>query len=396
MTTSAAMQARLAVEQLVAHAAELTGFSVDAIARPMLQRMIARERAKGVTVLELIGSVTAGVPAALAALRRAVTVGETFFFRQPEHFHWIADDFMPGWAARSGGTLRAWSAGCATGEEAYSLAATLVAGVRPGSSVEVDLLGTDPVDHAIAHAVAATYGPSARRPSCPILHPVLEPIGDELSRVLPRITAVTRFAVHDLREPPPGQFDLVVCRNVLVYFSPQTQATALATLVAAVAPGGRLLLGPMDVDGVPPQMERIGPPELQIFRRRDDAPVRAQTRPGLPRSSSQAERPRPPQDPVEIHERALIAIENGESRIAERMLAELNRTFPTYLPGIVERALLHSRNGERTAAIEWMRECLRRAEHLGSADLFPGPEGLPVRFYVASASAFLRSQGERE
>jgi hypothetical protein len=99
---------------------------------------------------------------------------------------------------------------------------------------------------------------------------------------------------------------------------------------------------------------------------------------------------------VQLHLRVLLALEESDTRRAEQLLIEINRMFPVYLPAMMERALLYYRCGEESAAAEWMREVIRRSDGLQPDEIVPGPEGLPVRFFVSSARAFLRSQGEPE
>jgi chemotaxis protein methyltransferase CheR len=382
---------QVAVEQLVAHTADVTGFAPDAVSRAALSRLLEAERARGRGIQAFLGEVAARAPAAVAALRKAATVGETFFFRQPEHFLWLAERV----AQHPRKTpFRVWSAGCATGEEAYSLAACLLASVPAGAGIDVEVLGTDALDTAIAAAEQARYSRSSIRESCPLLYPMVQPIGGGMVTVAPVVREATRFMVHDLRSPPPGEFDVVMCRNVLMYFSPAAFALASEQLPRALAPGGVLVLGPMDVQAGLGDLERIGPPELQIYGRDDARPRRP--RPPPVRRKGSTLPPPATVDPAALHEQALVAIERGEARVAERILAELNAACPTYLPGLVERALLHFRQSEQTVAVEWMREVIRRAEYISPADRYPGPDGLPVAFYVLSARAFLRSQGETE
>ena len=84
-------------------------------------------------------------------------------------------------------------------------------------------------------------------------------------------------------------------------------------------------------------------------------------------------------------------IERGEKKRAEKELNELAREVPDYVPGILERALLHGRLGERSAASALMREVLKRIEKLSGDQMLPGPEPLPVSFYRDSAQTFLKS-----
>jgi len=79
--------------------------------------------------------------------------------------------------------------------------------------------------------------------------------------------------------------------------------------------------------------------------------------------------------------------------VAQRALSDLCAQVPDYVPGILERALLHVRQGERAAAAQLMREVLHRTERLPLDQELPGPEPLPVRFYRESAATFLRGAG---
>src|SRR5207248_3816915 len=203
----------------------------------------------------------------------------------------------------------------------------------------------------------------------------------------------TRFGEHNLLEGPPGQFDLVFCRHVLVYFSQQAVQRAVRHLSRALLPGGALLFGSMDVSEPPPGLLRASPPELQIYRRLDARPA---AKPAAPAVKPSAEPPpyvprvRPP-EPVALHLRALVHIERGEKKRAEKELVELARQVPDYVPGILERALLHVRMGEKSAASALMREVLKKIDKLPADAVLAGPEPLPVSFYRDSAQTYLRS-----
>jgi hypothetical protein len=96
-------------------------------------------------------------------------------------------------------------------------------------------------------------------------------------------------------------------------------------------------------------------------------------------------------DPVRLHLRALVFIEQGQRRSAESALLELHSVAPTYLPGLLERALLHVRYGEAAKAGELMRDIFKRTETLPPDMMLAGPEELPVSYYRACAQAFLDS-----
>ena len=373
-----------AVERLTALASEFTGFSRDAILPDAIRRAAARLGSPE----EVLARAARRDRAVVHALCQAVSVGETFFFRMPEHFRFIASTLLPELLKKAGRqVIRAWSAGCATGEETYSLAACLLDLVP--APVRVDVLGTDLLERNLAAARAGTYGAWSRRASAPLLHHVFRENGKERVSVSDRVRKVTRFELHNLLDPAPGEFDVIFCRNVLVYFSPEAVKIAVRNLAQAVAQDGAIFFGSMDVGGPPPGFAAAGPGELQIFRHERRATPRPQP-PASPASAAPMQPKVRAPEPVALHLRALVHIERGEKKVAEQALEELTRAVPDYVPGILERALLHVRSGEPSAASSLMREVLRRTEKLPADEMLAGPEPLPVAFYRDSAQTFLR------
>jgi len=379
-----------ALEELISYAAEWTGFSRDAILPDAVRRAAAGLGPPD----EVLPRAAAGELAVVHALCQAVSVGETYFFRHPDHFRWVAKSFLPELLQGGRSSIRAWSAGCATGEEAYSIAACLLDLLPWPRTVSLEVVGTDLLERNLAAARVGEYGAWSQRPSGPVLHPIFKDAGSGRVRIDDAVRAVTRFGEHNLLEEPPGQFDLIFCRNVLVYFSQQAVQTAVRHLSRALLPGGALLFGSMDVSEPPPGLLRASPSELQIYRRLDARPA---AKPAAPAAAPPAGPPPPylprvrPPEPVALHLRALVHIERGEKKRAEKELAELARQVPDYVPGILERALLHVRMGEKSAASKLMREVLRRIEKLPADEVLAGPEPAPVSFYRDSAQTFLRS-----
>jgi len=371
------------VERLTEYAARYTGFSLDAILPDAIRRAARRLADDPERILLRAANGEGNV---VHALYQAVSVGETFFFRHPEQFGFIARTVVPEWIAARKQRITVWSAGCATGEEAYSLAACLLDLVP--KHVEVSILATDLLERNLAVAREGVYGAWSRRPSAPMLHPIFEDNSASRMRIDSRVRAVVKFAQHNLLEAQSGgTFDLILCRNVLVYFSPESVRKAVGHLVSALAADGALLFGPMDVTDVPAALAYAAAPELQIYRRQADArpaKVRA-VAPPVRMAEPQRERRAAPPEPV--------SIERGERKVAKAALEELSLRVPDYLPGILERALMHIRQGERAAAVQLMRDVLRRTEKLDAEDIVPGPEPLPVGFYRSSAEQFLRSRG---
>jgi SAM-dependent methyltransferase len=255
------------------------------------------------------------------------------------------------------------------------------------------VLGTDLLERNLAAARNGEYGAWSRRPSGPLLHPVFSDAGGGRVRIDEAVRAVTRFGEHNLLEDPPGEFELIFCRNVLVYFSPDAVRTAVRHLSKALAPGGALLFGSMDLSEPPPGLVRAASPELQIYRPLGTPPASKPPRAPAPKAE-----PMPPYvprvqlpEPVALHLKALVHIERGEKKRAAKELNDLAKQVPDYVPGILERALLHVRLGEKAAATSLMREVLRRIEKMPGEQVLPGPEPLPVSFYRDSAQTFLRS-----
>ena len=379
-----------ALEELISYAAEWTGFSRDAILPDAVRRAAAGLGPPD----EVLPRAAARELSVVHALCQAVSVGETYFFRHPDHFRWVAKSFLPELLQGGRSSIRAWSAGCATGEEAFSIAACLLDLLPWPRTVSLEVVGTDLLERNLAAARVGEYGAWSQRPSGPVLHPIFKDTGNGRVRIDDAVRAVTRFGEHNLLEEPPGQFDLIFCRNVLVYFSQQAVQTAVRHLSRALLPGGALLFGSMDVSEPPPGLLRASPSELQIYRRLDSRPA---AKPAAPAVAPPAGPPPPyvPRvrlpEPVALHLRALVHIERGEKKRAEKELAELARQVPDYVPGILERALLHVRMGEKSAASKLMREVLRRIEKLPADEVLAGPEPAPVSFYRDSAQTFLRS-----
>lgn len=198
-------------------------------------------------VRSLLGRLPAEVPPeddeSLECIVSACSIGETMFLRHPEQFTAL-EEILPSLPAlQSGGPLRVWSAGCASGEEAYSLAGVLRERLGEGFTVRA----TDLNQLAIARAREARYRPWSFRGVDPArvagwLH------YDELdATVRARVRAVVDLDVLNLvRDPYPESLDLVFCRNVLLYFHPEAARRVLARMAGSVRPGGALFLGYVD------------------------------------------------------------------------------------------------------------------------------------------------------
>lgn len=173
-----------------------------------------------------------------------LTVGETYFMREPAHFELLRATVIPERLAARPGPLRIWSAGCASGEEPYSVAITLdEARLLAASSI----LGTDLSEHALQRARRGVYGRwSLRRCDDEQRARWFESVGTQF-RLADRYRGAVEFRAAGLLEGPPARsFDVVVCRNVLIYLTEEAIDAAAAAFHDALVPGGWLLIGASD------------------------------------------------------------------------------------------------------------------------------------------------------
>jgi chemotaxis methyl-accepting protein methylase len=252
------------------------GLLLSSYKQPCLRRRLAvRLRACGVHTFAGYAEVLDRVPAEYDRLVDALTVNVTRFFRNPETWVLLRERVVPElWAGR--GRVRVWSAGCASGEEPYSLAllfAEHAGGDDHGEAALARRLAIDATDldpQAVEAARRAEYPAAAVQGVPPALLTRWFSAGPP-HRVVPALARRVRPLVHDLtREAPPAPpYHLIVCRNVVIYFDRPTQERLFLALAGALAPGGRLLLGKVETL-VGPARDRFEMEEARerLFRRR--------------------------------------------------------------------------------------------------------------------------------
>ena len=178
----------------------------------------------------------------------ALLNNETYFFRDRALFDNVIQRVLPDLAAKRAGQKRLsiWSAGCSTGQEALSLAMIFAEQSALWDGWQIDILGTDVSTKAIAAAKRACYTQFEIQRGIGIAQ-MLDFFSetDEGWQASDRIRQLTRFQQRNLLEmpPSPGQFDLVLCRNVLLYFDPETRRRAFDRLADCVTRDGWLMLG---------------------------------------------------------------------------------------------------------------------------------------------------------
>ena len=209
---------------------------------------LLRERNIG-TLDELITILVMGKEPSLSQhVVEALLNNETYFFRDRSPFDLLARHALPELAQRRADSrrLRIWSAGCSTGQEVYSLAMLFAEEPEKWLGWTIDILGSDVSSMCIDRARAGTYSQFEVQRGLGINQMIkwFEECPDGW-RAIEALRRPVRFQVHNLLEPPPhpGGFDIVLCRNVLLYLSPDRKALAFERLVAAMAEDGWLMLG---------------------------------------------------------------------------------------------------------------------------------------------------------
>lgn len=223
---------------------DFTRYKLPTIQRRLQRRMVATHA----QTLEDYAAYLEAHPEETHQLTSSFLINVTEFFRDPALFTLLKQHVLPELIARAkqqGDALRLWSAGCATGEEAYSLA-LLVAETLGERLAELDvrIFATDVDAEAVAFARRAIY------PAAALTHvppPLLERYflpEDGHYRVAKRVRGLMVFGQHDLGQSAPfRQIDLVLCRNVLIYFTPELQQRALELFAYALREEGYLALG---------------------------------------------------------------------------------------------------------------------------------------------------------
>ena len=213
-------------------------------------------------------------PELVARLLDEATVQETFFWRDANQLGTIDWRGLLAHAqARGAAAIEVWTAGCASGDEAYTLALQAIDAL--GTAPPVRILGTDLSRTALERAAAGVYRErSLRLVPRRLRVSAFEPGPRRTARVGDGARALVRFARNNLVRDPtpaPSTFDLVLCRNVLIYFDGETAAGVHDRLERAVAEGGTLLLGVADRLCVPVPEARPAPATRAPRRIPDEA-----------------------------------------------------------------------------------------------------------------------------
>lgn len=277
------------------------------------------------------------------ALIRELSIGETYFFRDAEKLETAITATITARAEQNRRSIIAWSAGCATGEEAYTLAA-LVSEHIPDPEWRVHIVGTDINSGALRTAGRGIYGQWSLRLPRSAERAGLTPDSSRrwhVSETLRRLVEFRWLNMTDGATQYPDA-DLVVCRNVLMYLDPAVRTRVRARLAAAVLPGGALVMDDIDI-AFSPNTPTFSPPAMLATY----APERD--------SSVPVRHPTQAQDTSALYEQARAAADVGQFEIALRLLDDAP---PLDLACTWLRALIYIQQDRAADAIRTVQRCL--------------------------------------
>lgn len=227
-----------------------TGVSLESYKPKCLRRRImVRMRAVGVHTYDEYRDFLARSPEELSRLNDAITINVTRFYRNPEAWSSVEEKVLPTLLAGEA-PVRAWSAGCAGGEEAYTLtmlwATACSAHPRRIGALSVD--ATDIDRTSLARARAGRYPPEAFVEAPPAVIERWTRVDDDARVVVEDLKRLVQVSKLDLTQStyPKGIYDLVCCRNVVIYFDRALQERLFMAFHDALRPGGFLVLGKVE------------------------------------------------------------------------------------------------------------------------------------------------------
>lgn len=250
-----------------------TGMIFGEKKRYYIERRVAdRMKAVGTESFTVYFSILRADPAEGAALVNAFTVNETYFYREDHQFRCLSESLLPELIQRRtpGDRIRIWSNPCSSGEEPYSIALWLLENWRLVDAYNVEIVGSDIDSLAMAEARAADYGERALSRLPPeVLASYFEPVSHRRRKIIDDLRESVILSPANLIERDSmrahGRFDVIFCRNVLIYFDDASRQVAASNLFDALAPGGFLCLGHTE------SMSRIS--DAFVVRRFPDAIV---------------------------------------------------------------------------------------------------------------------------
>ncbi|MFN8489361.1 MAG: PAS domain S-box protein [Caldilineaceae bacterium] len=361
-----------------------TGYDLSYYKRSTILRRIARRlQIHSLATLAAYAAFLRQHPEEVQALFKDCLIAVTNFFRDPEEFNWFEKEIIPKLVANktANDTIRIWTPGCATGEEAYSLAILLHERLVPlAEAPRLQIFATDIDEEAIATARRGLYPKSIAKDVAPAR---LQRFFTEESngyRVKVELRETVLFAIHNLlKDPPFAKLDLISCRNLLIYFNRDVQSKALALFHYALNRNGYLFLGTAESIDTADELFALLDKRHHLFQRRTGVTPQRSSAPSLfasleakalgpmPRQAKQPtasieelyqqwtlRRYAPPRVLVNEHYEVTHFFNGADRYLREREGAVTQNILQKVLPELrldLRTALYHAVNkGERTAS----------------------------------------------
>ncbi len=216
------------------------------------RRVAVRMRAKAVLTYDAYSAMLDLDPREYERLLSALTINVTKFFRNWEAYSMLASRVIPEIWSADARPIRVWSAGCASGEEAYSIAVLFHRHAKSlGEEADlsrVEIIATDVDDESLAVAERAVYGEGAFADTPVAIREEYFPAEGPLRTLIPEVKRMVTFGRRDvLTDAPPAQgLRFIVCRNVVIYFDRPAQERLFENFHEALLPGGFMMLGKVE------------------------------------------------------------------------------------------------------------------------------------------------------
>lgn len=336
------------------------------------------------------------------ALARHLTIGETYFFREQKSFDILESRILPDLIASRRGReqrLRIWCAGCSTGEEPYSLAILLSRLIPDPREWQISILATDVNSRSLGKAVQGVYSDwSFRGVPQWILQRYFTKTPDGRYELLPAIRRMVTFSILNLAEDTypslatnTNAMDIILCRNVLMYFEPNRQRQVIRNFQRSLLEGGWLVVSPCETSAAfSACFETVMFPGAAFYRRNDlgekppaavfplpagiadarfpsipaAAPLSKALSPAPPRASDTL-KPPAPLTQASLYEEALALYCQGSYKEAADMLSALlarseegTGTQSLFGKAVALMAQAQANRGEIALALEWVEKAI--------------------------------------
>jgi len=287
----------------------------------------------------------------LQKLLQLLTVGETFFFRYHAHFDALCRCVLPqltGTAPQK--KLRIWSAGCSTGEEPYSIAMAIMESIPQWKSLDIKIVATDINSRSLSRAREGVYNAwKVRVTENHYLEKYFKRIGESYV-VRDEVKSLVEFSYHNLQAPSPSPgetFDVIFCRNVMIYFANATTRRLVESFAAALHKGGYLFLGHSEtLAHISTKFERHVHDGSFYYRKKGEQPEKPATGPAEPLA------------PVKTRRLPTATVSSAAAPAAAQQL-DPERLYP------VGVKLLHQVNFHEAAAL-FDQLLLQKPDHAGA------------------------------